>query len=273
MSKRRMLKLIHFFSTAWFLFWICWIVVSGLRQAGIGWWVIFTLSGHSAVLVFLLISLYLFAIFRGVARNQKTRVECPFTSTTYYMVFYNISPFLGGLAGCIAMVGTANLARWPLSIAMGTFLATFLAWIVVDPAIGLVEMVMPASRKHRRQRIVKLKAIRRKEVKKRRQFLADLKTKENQDQQYWRETLEPVATDLAELVKNVEINSQEQTKRKVVDMGVFAWQTGGAKCMQHLYEMATDICRRDGGGSIDNIAIWWDGIGNWRYSYPMEKVG
>jgi hypothetical protein len=66
MSKRRALKLVHIGGMAWFVLCMGYILLSALRQAGLHWWVIFSLAGHSAVVVFLLISLYLFARFRGV---------------------------------------------------------------------------------------------------------------------------------------------------------------------------------------------------------------
>ena len=83
MSHRKALKLVHLASTTWFMLCMGYILVLALRQAGIHWWVIFSLSGHSALLIFLLISLYLFAIFRGVGSNQRIEMEHPLTSTNY----------------------------------------------------------------------------------------------------------------------------------------------------------------------------------------------
>jgi len=91
-------KWLHFASTGWFMLCVGYILVSALRQAGVHWWVIFSLSGFSAIFVFLLIGLYLFAIFRGVDRNQKIEIEHPLTNTNYYLAFYDISPLLGGFA-------------------------------------------------------------------------------------------------------------------------------------------------------------------------------
>ena len=75
MSKRRVLKLIHIGGTGWFILCVGYILVLALRQAGFCWRVIFPLSGYLALIVLLLISLYLFAVFRGVARNRKTKIE------------------------------------------------------------------------------------------------------------------------------------------------------------------------------------------------------
>ena len=120
MSERRMLKSIHLASTAWFMLCIGYILVLALRQAGVRWWVIFSLSGHSALIVFLLISLYLFVIFRGVSRSQKIEVEHPLTSTNCYMMFYVVAPLLGGLAGALGMIGENRIGQFLLGIALGT---------------------------------------------------------------------------------------------------------------------------------------------------------
>ena len=106
MSGGRTLKRVHLASTVWFIVCVGHILVLALRQAGVNWWVVFSLSGYGVLIVLLLISLYLFAIFRGVARSQKTEIEHPLTTTIYYSVFYDISPFLGLLAGGLgAIVG------------------------------------------------------------------------------------------------------------------------------------------------------------------------
>jgi hypothetical protein len=123
------MRLVHFSSTAWFIVCVGYILVLALRQAGFHWWVIFSLSGHSALLIFFLISLYLFAIFRGIGRSQKIEVEHPLTSTNYYMVFYAVAPFLGGLAGDLGMIGESRISQFLLGIALGTLGATFLVWI------------------------------------------------------------------------------------------------------------------------------------------------
>ena len=75
MTKQRLLKVIHLLSTIWFILCTGYLLILALRQAGVHWWVIFSLSGHSAVLVFTLLSLYLFAFFRGTSRSQLIETE------------------------------------------------------------------------------------------------------------------------------------------------------------------------------------------------------
>ena len=92
MTRHRTLKLIHLAGRAWFLLWVGYILVFALRQAGVHWWIIFSVSGHSTLLALLMVSLYSFALFRGVGRSQTIEAEHPLTSTDYYMVFYIIAP-------------------------------------------------------------------------------------------------------------------------------------------------------------------------------------
>ena len=88
MNYRKTLKSIHLASTIWFMACIVYLLVLALHQAGFNWWVIFSLSGHSALLIFLLVSLYLFALFGGAGgKGQRETIEHPLTSTGFYMAF------------------------------------------------------------------------------------------------------------------------------------------------------------------------------------------
>ncbi|MHC4571431.1 MAG: hypothetical protein ACYS0C_05070 [Planctomycetota bacterium] len=265
MSERRMLKSIHLANTAWFIVCISYILVLALRQAGFHWWLIFSLSGHSALLIFLLISLYLFAIFRGVGRGKKIEVEHPLTSTNYYMVFYVVAPFLGGLAGTLGMISESRISRFLLGIALGTLLATFLVWIIVDPVTGLVEMLLPASRKHRLERLALVRALRQKQQEERKRLLAEIMAQEEREKCRWQEVLRPYAEKLAKLLAKRKLGDK-QAESQVVDIGANAWRMGGLNCMRQLHAMAMDICQRkyQDRPIIDYISIWWDGIGSWR---------
>ena len=267
MSGRSRLKLVHFASTAWFMLAIGYILVLALRQAGFHWWVIFSLSGHSAILVFLLISLYLFAIFRGIDRSQKIEIEHPLTSTRYYAVFYDVSPLLGGLAGYVGSIGISRISELLLGIALGTLATTFLVWIVVDPAIAFVERLLPASRKHRLERLAQVRALRQKQQEERKRLLANILAQNEREQHRWQKALKPQAEKLAELLIT-NIDDFKQAECKAVEIGANAWQIGGLSCMQELRDMAIAICRqRDrSSNTVDYIPVWWDGIGSWRSS-------
>jgi len=273
-SRRRILKLIHLAGTVWFILCVGYILVFALRQAGFQWWIIFSLSGHSVLIVFLLISLYLFAIFRGAARSQKIEVEHPLTSTDYYTVFYITTPFLGGLAGCLGMIGVSIIKQFLLGVALGTLGTTFLVWVAVDPVTALLEMLLPAaSRKHRAERLAEVRAEREERQKDRERLLAEVLAKEESDRRRWQEALKPQAEKLAELLTANRANFR-QAERKAVDIGVNAWQAGGLGCMRQLRDMAMDLCKKKYQDLmiVDYVSSWWDGIGSWRNQPIGENI-
>ena len=241
------------------------ILVSALRQAGVHWWVIFSLSGYSAVFVFLLVGLYLFAIFRGVDRNQKIEIEHPLTNTNYYLAFYDVSPLLGGFAGYIGSIGVSRVSGLIIGIALGTLVTTFLMWIVVDPAIAFIEKLLPASRKHRLERLSRAKALRQEQKEKRECLLAEILSQDERERTRWKEALQPQAEKLAELLMTNK-SDFEQVERTAVEIGANAWQIGGLSCMQQLRNMTITICgqRDQRSDTVDYIPIWWDGIGSWK---------
>ncbi len=266
MSRHRTLESIHLAGTAWFVLCVGYILAFALRKAGLHWWVIFSLSGHSVLIVFLLISLYLFAMFRGVTQSQKIEIEHLLTSTSYYTVLYITTPFLGGLAGCLGMIGVGAIKQFLLGVALGTLGATFLAWVIVDPVTGLLEMLLPAaSRKHRAERLAQAKAEREKRQKYRERLLAEVLAKEESERRGWQEALKPQAQELAELLTSSRIDFK-QAEREAADIGVKAWQIGGLNCMRQLRDMAMDSCKKKYQDSmiVDYVSSWWDGIGSWR---------
>jgi len=252
-------------STVWFVLSVGYILVSALRQAGVHWWLVFSLSGHGALIIFLLVSLYIFAIFRGISSSQKVQLEHPLTNTIYYSMFYVSAPFLGSLAGLLGMIGTHSITQFVLGIAMGTLGTTFLVWVIVDPAIGLVEMLLPASRRNRAQRLVQAKAEKERKQQDRLNLLEEVIAKEDSDKLHWQQELRPQAEKLAGLL----ISDGENPKlleQEAVGIGVKAWQTGGISCMRELREMALSLCKQEHENKdiVDYISFWWDGIGNWR---------
>jgi len=182
MSERKILRSIHLAGTAWFILCVGYILVLALRQAGVNWWVIFSLSGYSILIIFLMTSLYLFAIFRGVSRAQTIEAEHPLTCTNYYRVFYVTSPFLGGLAGCVGMIGEDRTGQFLAGVALGTFVTTFLVWVIVDPVTGLLEMLLlPVSRRHRLRRLAQARAERKRKRKDHERLLAEVLAKQEGD--------------------------------------------------------------------------------------------
>jgi hypothetical protein len=265
MRRRDELRIVHIASTTWFILCIGYMLILALLQAGVHWWVVFSISGQGALIILVLVSLYLFAIFRGISSSQKVQEEHPLTSSTYYAAFYVSAPFLGCLSGLLGMIGTNKINQYLLGIAVGTLGTTFLVWVIVDPLIGLIEMILPASRKHRAQRLVEAKAERDKKQKARIRLLEDVIEKEESDRLNWHELLKPQAEKLAGLL-TADISNQRQAEQEAIGIGVSAWQTGGLSCMRELRDMAITLCKQKHQNKtvVDYINFWWDGIGNWR---------
>jgi hypothetical protein len=265
MSVRRLLKRMHLASMTWFMLCVGYIVVRALHEAGFKWWLIFTLSGHSALVVFLLVSLYLFALFRGVGGTQYIAQEHPLTSTHYYMGLYVAAPLLGGLAGVLGMLGVTDPGRFLVGVALGTLGTTFIVWVVVDPVAGLVEMLLPESRKHRAERLARIEAERRARHERRERLLAEAFAREAQQQQQWQERLQPHAERLATLL-TIDVTSLPKAEKEAVDIGATAWRLGGLTCMRQLRDMAIEISKRSRSEvrPVDYVSYWWDGIGDWR---------
>jgi hypothetical protein len=266
MSGHKTLKSVHLAGTVWFIVCVGYVLVLALRQAGVNWWVLFSLSGHGVLIVLLLISLYLFAIYRGISSSQKVYIEHPLTSTSYYAVFYVITPLLGGLAGCLGMIGVSTLGQFVLGITLGTLGTTFLVWVIIDPLAGLLEMLLlPASRKHCTERLSRAKVLRQSRQRNRERLLTEVLAKAESEQGHWREVLRPKAEKLAGLLTTNETDFR-QVEREAVSIGVDAWQIGGLGCMRELRDMAIAIARQRNQNKsvVDYIGAWWDGVGSWR---------
>ena len=268
MTARRALKLTHVASTIWFMVCVGYILILTLRQVGFNWWLIFSLSGYSAITIFILISVYLFALVRDMSGSQQIQLEHPFTSTPSYMGFYVGAPLLGGLAGILGMIGTINLSKYVEGVAYGTLGMTFCVWVVLDPVIGLVETLLPASRRHRAERIARTEVERKARQQKREKLLADAVAREEQERERWRQILQPEAQRLAALL--ADDAPGEHAEREAVDIGAHAWHLGGLSCMRQLREMAMAISEKKAGTAkaADYVAYWWDGIGDWRRPSP-----
>jgi hypothetical protein len=239
--------------------------VIALRQAGINWWIVFSLSGHGFLIVLILISFYLFAIYRGISSSQNVKAEHPLTNTMQYALFYAVTPFLGGLAGCIGMLDADNVNQFISGITLATLATTFLVWVIVDPIIGLLEMLTPISRKHYIRRQNQIKAEREKKQQERQHLLAEVTAREEYHRDHWQELLKPQAEKLATLL-TTDSKHFRQAEREAADIGAHAWQIGGLSCMRELRNMAIDICKKKNKSKeiVDYITFWWDGIGNWR---------
>lgn len=152
MTARKTLSRLHAIGMLWFTLCVGYLLVAALHQAGFRWSVVFSFSGHSALLIVLVAGLYLFALLRGVARSGHIEEEHPLTSSDYYMGLYVSAPLLGGVAAVLGMAGVRGMSRFLFGVALGTLGTTFLVWMVIDPLAALIETLLPASRRHRAER-------------------------------------------------------------------------------------------------------------------------
>ncbi|MBN2590474.1 MAG: hypothetical protein JXA96_11485 [Sedimentisphaerales bacterium] len=265
MSIRKKITTIHLAGTIWFVLCVSFLLIIALLQAGIKWWIVFSLSAHGILFGLLLISLYLFAIFRGISSSQKLHREHPITKTDQYAFFYAATPFLGGFAGFLGTLGADTINQFISGIALGTMGMTFMVWVIVDPFLGLLEMLFPESRKHFTERQTEAKFLKEKKQKERERLLAEITVQDNSNHQLWHERLKPQAEKLASLL-TVNPNDYGQAEREAAGIGVGAWQMGGLSCMHELHNMALEIYRQNNNNKdvVDYITFWWDGIGSWR---------
>lgn len=269
MTGKRLLKLVHASSTAWFVLCAGFLLTLAMRQAGAAWWLIFSLSGYSLVLVFVLVSIYLLAVYRGV-RRREIEDEYPLTSSPYYKVFYDVCPFLGAIAGLIGGYDVGGLMEHADMIAFGSLGTTFLVWIVLDPAIAFIEMYLPNSRRLRKERLARIKAEKRQRQIDSERLLGEIYEKELHSYEEWQPVLEPMAEKLAMIVADGDGDFCKREKQ-TAQMGAEAWRLGGIACMRRLHEMAmADFVKRSGEKAVDYITIWWDGIGTWRSPALVE---
>jgi hypothetical protein len=257
MEFKQLTKRIHIGGTAWFMLCAAVLLVIALRQAGAGWLLIFSLSGFSAVLVILLVSVYLYAIFRGVVRSFDP-VEHPLTTSPYYVLLYDAGPFLGAVAGLFGSIGQDSAIQVFVTIATGTLSTTFLVWIVGDPLLGLIENLLPEGRRARLRRMDAARADKQRLQRENIELLNRVIHAEQLNQAEWNRLLDPLAEQLVRAVSQ----SQGAQQALAVEVGARAWQIGGLACMKHLHHKVQG--RLTDHDRFDPIPAWWDGIGSWR---------
>jgi hypothetical protein len=229
-----------------------------LRQAGMNPVLIWSLSGQSAGLLFLLLSAYLFAVFRGWGRTESSDIEHPLTNSRQYMTLYCLMPFLGGLVSVLCMYDAESIEQLIVSAVLGTMAATFGLWIVVDPLLGLIEALRPASRAHRLARHEIARAEQNAIQKRQEELLAAIEMQEQENIALWNGTMAEQAAELVRLV------TQPQATPRIISIGLEAWKLGGLECMQHLCGLASDKDKENKKIAL-HISTAWDGIGSWRY--------
>ncbi len=273
MIKYNTLKNTHFAGMTLLMVSVAYMLVSALRQAGQSWWLILSLSGHSSVMVFLILCLYLFAVSRGVGKRGRPTIENPLTSSDHYLLFYSLSPFIGALAGATVSLNIHRPYNLATMIAGGTMLASFLAWIVIDSAAGLIEIFLPESQRHRLKRLALAKAARITQQKTSRQLLAGIETQQRQQHRQWQLRLSGDADRLTELIRQSTAGGSEDGPA-AVQIAVKAWQIGGNACMQYLHDMTLRRYEEKYGEAMefDYLGHWWDGVGNWHSQWARDAL-
>lgn len=262
---RRFFKLLHFFNSGIFVISSAYIFVYALHKVGKSWLFIASLSSYSTMIIIFFLSFYLFAVYRGISSGQNVKDEHPLTTSLPYLLFYNISSLYGVFAVWLVSVSIYTTADYFLRISIGAVASTFLMWIIIDPLVGLSEMLLPSSRMHRHVRNLQTQELRKKDIEEKQNILNEINRSGQNDRRIWQQMLESDANELARIISKRNIN-YKNIESRVVEIGVKAFRLGGVECMRHLYFMTKQICERNAQFSLnlDYISFWWDGIGNWR---------
>ncbi|NQV35702.1 MAG: hypothetical protein HQ515_23615 [Phycisphaeraceae bacterium] len=260
------MKNLHLAGALWFVLSVGFILAEGLRQAGFDWWVIFSLAGPSAVILFVLVSLYLFALFRGGKPTQGNVEEHPLTASEWYLILYISAPLLGAFAGLLhATLNEQTMKELVLTVALLTFHVTFGTWVVLDPILASLETYTRKGRTHRAKRIEKQRAERLEKQRNRDALLELLIQKEIENEAIWTQTLNQYIPELCDLL---DTNQSEFThaERRAAEIAIEAWRLGGLACMQFLHSKTLAVYqeKHPDGLIADYIINWWDGIGAWR---------
>lgn len=262
---RKALKQIHVSGTVWIALCAAFLLTVALRQAGVRWWVVFSLSGFSGVVFFMLLSIYLFAFFRGVNRTQ-TAQEHPLTTSYAYLLFYDLCPFLGSLAGLASLLALPEVSGPEKLSALceGALAMTFLVWIVLDPILGSSELMIPSSAAHRRRRLAQAQEQKKQRKAEREKLLREALEYEKINQAKWEKTFEPMAEELAILLSSLDPEDPE-VRLYAAAQGARAWTLDGINGMKFLHQRVCSKLRERGRkAGWDRLAFWWDGIGGWR---------
>ena len=272
MTKRRLVKTIHLVGTLWFGGCATYLLVVALRRAGVNWWAIFSLSGPSLAAAFVLVSLYLYAVYRGATQSVENVVEHPLTSSAAYMVFYYSCPFLGAVGAILGTVGESQWQECVVGTTLGTVGATFVVWVVLDPMLGLVESVLPGSREHRQRRLAQAKARRQQEQAARESLLRQLEEEERSLRMSQQEALRPMVGELVAMLPR-DMFERPEGEGQAVDLGLRAWKLGGLEAMVQLHEMVVEqFCKENGREpDVDTVGLWWDGVGTWKAPAYLQE--
>jgi hypothetical protein len=263
LSAARLLKRIHILGTAWFLVCAAALLIVSLRQAGVSWWLVFSISGYSVVIMAFLLAFYLFALFRGVVRAQFVN-EHPLSTSPAYLFFYDAAPFFGALAGLLCSIGYSEPAAMLRMVTEGTLVLTFLTWVVIDSLVGLVESMLPQSVYHRTRRLAAARAEKKRIERENAALLESIDRREADLRRQWETALAADAVELAALYCSPQ-SCPQSIRQRTVEAGAKAWRLGKISCMRFLHKRILQEMKGCAKGHcVDYATYLWEGIGSWR---------
>lgn len=271
MNTSYVFKRLHILGIVWFLLCIAFLFVFSLYQMGYHWWATFSISTYSAVIVLFLMTVYLFAIYKGVVRNSNS-IEHPLTTSPYYVLLYDLTPFLGSIVGLyVASPGQSALLLFS-TVAQGTLFMTFMMWILVDSIADLLESSCPQSVKHRKNRLAVMQEQKRLQALEREKTLERIDLHEKQSHLEWTLLFKPYTIEIAGLLCG-SLGNAQAVQRRIVELGALAWRQGGLLAMQFFYAaILQEVREHMTGSSVDFVALHWDGIGNWRKPEDISRL-
>jgi len=248
--------------------WICFDLVS-TEVFGLGR----IISQEPYLILGALVAAQFFALASVFMRRKARAIEHPLTAALYYRVFYYLCPFVGALAGAIAVLGSGFNTNGLTIVAAGTVLTTAIVWVMIDPVITLIELLGPKSRRLRHVRAVKVKEKRLRKNAHKQRLLEEARSQSSSILSNWEDVLSPYAQELADLVIGAE-EPETHRRARAIDIALHASRLGGRRCMQHLYHMARRECRErtEDDWIVHNISVWWDGIGGWRNEGTLSRT-
>ena len=206
-----------------------------------------------------------------MVRNLNS-VEHPLTTSSYYILLYESAPFLGIFVGLSAVSFNQPLLSQFTIVVQGTLIMTIVMWIIADPLIGLIEAAFPQSVAHRKQRLVKIQAKKRKQILESQKLLREISQQEAQTESKWTFLFRPYAAEIVDLLYHSSV-SLEFNQRRITELGALAWREGGILCMKFFHKIILDeIKSRTGCCSIDFVTLYWDGIGTWRKPSEIGRM-
>jgi len=271
MLQERQLRVFHVIVTIQFVVSASLVMFWSLWQTNLSWWQIFSLSTQGVVVVIFGALVYGFAVFSGAA-GARIEGEHPLSGSIYYRVFYLVVPVLGGLAAGCDYFLSEGIIEGVRGWALGTVIAAYAVWLVVDPIVGIAEISLPENRRLRRARIAAQKEEHERRRRERAELLERLRAQRSAKLAAQAAMVEKTTSRLTEVL----LKSADDPRRgsdEAALIGLEVWQTAGMDTMKEIYATVARGCARRGRRDLAaRLDYWWDGIGQWRQGESAAAV-